>query len=140
MPRNTKFFKSQKRRLPRTSLSECRKPSFGSFSIKSSSFGILSSKELVAGKKLLLKHLKRQGKLWVRVFPHIPVTKKPTEVRMGKGKGALDSWCAKVRPGETLFEFSGISRSSAKEIFSSLRYLLSLKIRFEESINRYNFK
>lgn len=117
IPRKTKFKKVQKGRIPNKLKSGASKLIFGSYGFKAETFGILTSTQIEAARKVIMKHLKKKGKMWVRVFPHQPKTKKPIEVRMGKGKGAVDSWVSKVEPGTILYEFEGINFKLAEEIF-----------------------
>jgi len=116
-PKKYKYKKSQKGSLPNKIVSNNRKPNFGSYCLKAISHGIFTGRQIEAGRKIIMKKVKRKGKLWVRIFPQIPVTKKPIETRMGKGKGSVDHWVFKVRPGIILYEVEGVSYSSALEIF-----------------------
>ncbi|MDD5760337.1 MAG: 50S ribosomal protein L16 [Desulfobulbaceae bacterium] len=96
----------------------CTTLAFGEYGLKSLSRGWISNIEIEACRVAVNRHLKRRGKLWVRVFPDKPVTKKPIETRMGKGKGALDCWVAVVRPGTVVFELGGINERLAQEALS----------------------
>lgn len=116
-PRKVKFRKVQKGPIPNRILSKSENIIYGSFAFKAEDFGILTAKQLESARKVIMKKIKKKGKLWIRVFPHLPKTKKPVEVRMGKGKGAVDIWIAKIRPGTILYEIEGISLKLAKEIF-----------------------
>lgn len=116
-PKKSKFKKFQKGSLPNRILSFNRIPQFGTYCLKAISFGIFSGRQIEAGRKIIMKKVKRKGRLWVRVFPHIPVSKKPVETRMGKGKGSVDHWIFKVRPGMIVYEIEGISHILALEIF-----------------------
>ena len=89
--------------------------SFGSFALKSLEFGRLTSRQIEAARIALTRHMKREGKVWIRVFPDKPLTSKPAEVRMGKGKGAPEFWVAVVKPGAVIFEAEGVSETVAKE-------------------------
>lgn len=89
--------------------------SFGSFALKSLEYSRLTSRQLEAARVALTRNMKREGKVWIRVFPDKPITSKPAEVRMGKGKGALDHWVAVVKPGRILFEIEGVSKQIAEE-------------------------
>lgn len=92
--------------------------SFGSFALKSMEFGRLTSRQIEAARIALTRHMKREGKVWIRVFPDKPLTSKPAEVRMGKGKGAVDHYVAEVQPGRIIFEIEGVSPEVA---YASLR-------------------
>jgi large subunit ribosomal protein L16 len=87
----------------------------GSFALKSLGFARFTSKQIEAARRAITRKVKRKGKLWVNVFPHIPVTSKPTEVRMGKGKGSLFYWCCPLKPGTLLFELDGVPIDIAKQ-------------------------
>src|SRR4029078_4363738 len=89
--------------------------SFGDFAMQAIDPGRLTARQIEAGRMALTRHVKRVGKLWIRVFPHRPVTKKPLEVRMGGGKGGVEEWAADVQPGRGLYEISGIEEATAKE-------------------------
>jgi large subunit ribosomal protein L16 len=91
---------------------------FGSFALKSLGFARLTAKQIEAARRAITRKVKRKGKLWITVFPHIPVTSKPTEVRMGKGKGTLSYWCCPLKPGTLLFELDGVSLDLAKQALS----------------------
>jgi large subunit ribosomal protein L16 len=89
--------------------------SFGSFGLKSLDEGWVTDRQIEAARIALTRHMKREGKVWINIFPDKPITKKPAEVRMGKGKGALDHWVAVVKPGRILFEIEGVSKQVAEE-------------------------
>jgi large subunit ribosomal protein L16 len=89
--------------------------SFGSFGLKSLDTAWVTDRQIEAARIALTRHMKREGKVWINIFPDKPITKKPAEVRMGKGKGALDHWVAVVKPGRILFEVEGVSRQIAEE-------------------------
>jgi large subunit ribosomal protein L16 len=113
-PKRTKYRKTFKN-LPSTLTHSENQLSFGSFGLKSLGFARLTAKQIEAARRAITRKLKRKGKLWVKVFPHIPVTAKPTEVRMGKGKGSLSYWCCPLRPGTLVFELDGVSLDLAKQ-------------------------
>src|SRR3546814_18878467 len=98
-PRKTKYKKAQKSSLPNKILSNSENISYGNFAVKSKNFGLLTNKQIEAARRVIMKKIKKQGKLWVRIFTHTPKTKKPIEVRMGKGKGSVDSWIVKIKHG-----------------------------------------
>ena len=82
---------------------------YGNIGLKSLETTRLTSRQIEAGRKVIVRHMKRLGYLWIRVFPHTPITSKPTEIRMGKGKGSVDYWAAKIKPGQIIYEISGVS-------------------------------
>ncbi len=89
--------------------------SFGSYGIKTLEMGRLTSRQIEASRIAVTRYMKREGQVWIRVFPDTPITSKPAEVRMGKGKGALDHWVAKIKPGRVLFELEGVKEDVARE-------------------------
>ena len=91
---------------------------FGSFGLKALSPARITSRQIEAARRTISRHLKRSGRVWIRIFPDVPVTKKPAEVRQGKGKGAVEFWAAKVKPGKIMFEIDGVSRELAREALS----------------------
>ena len=106
--------------------------SFGDFGLQALECGTLSSKEIEAARIAMTRHVKRGGKMWIRIFPDKPFTKKPAEVRMGKGKGAPEGWVAVIRPGRIIYEMEGVSREMAKEALRLASHKLSVKTRFIE--------
>lgn len=104
--------------------------SFGDFGLQSLDHGKLSARQIEAGRIAIQRHVKRQGKLFIRVFPDKPVTKKPLEVRMGKGKGSVELWVAPVKPGKMLYEISGIPEDLARRAFELAGSKLPIKTRF----------
>lgn len=126
-PRKYKYKKMQKGNIPNKIISSINKINYGSFAFKAIDFGILTNKQIEAAQKVISKKIKKKGKLWVRIFPHLPKTKKPVEVRMGKGKGSVDIWIAKIYPGTILYEIEGIPLKLAQEIFNESTQKLSLK-------------
>jgi large subunit ribosomal protein L16 len=116
-PKRTKFRKQFKGRN-RGIATRGNKVSFGEFGLKSKVLGRLTSRQLEAARRAVVRHVKRGGKLWIRIFPDKPVTKKPLEVRQGKGKGNVEFWVALVQPGRMIFEIEGVSESLAKEAFA----------------------
>ncbi len=104
--------------------------SFGSFGLKSLGSGWISSQQIEAARRVLTRYIKRGGKIWIRVFPDRPITKKGNEVGMGAGKGALDHFVAVVRPGTVLFEMDGIPAESAKKALESAAYKIATKCKF----------
>ena len=106
--------------------------SFGDFGIQSLESGYVNARQIEAARIALTRHAKRSGKSWIRIFPDKPITKKPAEVRMGKGKGDTDAWVAVVKPGRILYEMEGVSREVAVEALKLAASKLSVKTRFVE--------
>ena len=103
---------------------------FGSYGLKAIEPERITSRQIEAARRALTRHMKRQGRVWIRIFPDIPVTAKPIEVRMGKGKGSVDRWVAKVKPGRVMFEVDGVSEDVAKEALRLAAMKLAVKCRF----------
>ncbi len=103
---------------------------FGDFGLKSMDPDRITSRQIEAARRAITRAMKRQGKLWIRIFPHTPVTKKPLEVRQGSGKGAIEFWAAKVKPGTIMFELSGVSEEVAREAFTLAAAKLPVKTKF----------
>jgi large subunit ribosomal protein L16 len=116
-PKRTKFRKQQKGRN-RGLANVGNKVSFGDFGLKAVARGRLTSRQIEAARRAITRHVKRGGKLWIRVFPDKPISKKPLEVRMGKGKGNVELWVAQIQPGRMLYEIEGIDESLAREAFA----------------------
>ncbi|WPJ98065.1 50S ribosomal protein L16 [Coraliomargarita algicola] len=114
LPSRTKYRKVHKGRIYGTAQS-CNSLAFGDFGIQSLTRGRMTSQQIEAARVAMTRSLKRKGKVWIRVFPHKPVTKKPAETRMGKGKGSVEYWCAVIKPGTMLFEVAGCSATAARE-------------------------
>ncbi len=135
-PKRVKFRKKQKGRV-RGLAQRGHKISFGSFGIKSLEAGWLTSRQIEAARIALTRSMKREGKVWIRIFPDKPITKKPAEVRMGKGKGAPEYWVATIRPGTVLFEADGVSVDIAKESLRLAAQKLPIKTKFVTRVD-YN--
>ncbi len=114
VPSKTKYRKSQKggKKILGAS-SNCNKISFGSFALKALESSRLNSKQIESARKVATKYMKRSGKIWIRSFPHIPVTQKPAEVRMGSGKGNVEYYMQKIKPGNVIFELDGVDSLTA---------------------------
>jgi len=125
-PKRTKFRKKQKGRIKGIA-QRGHTIAFGSFGIKALEPGWITSRQIEAARIAMTRAMKRQGQVWIRVFPDKPVTKKPAEVRMGKGKGAPEYWVAVVRPGTIMFEAGGITRELAKEALRLAEQKLPIK-------------
>ena len=115
-PKRTKFRKQHKGRN-RGLAQRGNSVSFGEFGLKAMDRGRLTSRQIEAARRAMTRHVKRGGKLWIRVFPDKPITKKPLEVRQGKGKGNVEYWVAQVQPGRMLYEMEGVSETDAREAF-----------------------
>lgn len=106
------------------------KVSFGSFGLKSTEHGEVTSRQIEAARRVISRHIKRGGKIYIRIFPDVPRSKKPLEVRQGKGKGSIEYWCALVQPGRMLFEMEGVSEELAREAFVLAAAKLPVKTTF----------
>ena len=113
-PKRTKYRKQQKGRN-RGIAYKGSKIAFGSFGLKSLDNGRITNRQIEAARVAMTRYIKREGVVWIRIFPDKPITSKPQEVRMGKGKGALDHWVAQVQPGRIMFELDGVPRATAEE-------------------------
>ena len=113
-PKRTRYRKQQKGRNRGLALRGAR-VSFGEFGLKALSRGQLTARQLESGRRAMTRHIRRGGKIWIRVFPDVPVTKKPLESRQGKGKGNVEYWVARVRPGRMLYEMEGVPETLARE-------------------------
>ncbi len=113
-PKRTKYRKQQKGRNKGIA-SRGHLVSFGSYGLKAVTGGRITNRQIEAARIAMTRHMKREGKVWIRIFPDKPITAKPQEVRMGKGKGALDHWVAEVEPGRIMFEIDGVSYETAAE-------------------------
>lgn len=127
-PKRTKFRKQQKGRN-RGVAWRGSDVSFGDFALQSMDNAWLTSRQIEAGRMAIQRHVKRAGKLWIRVFPDKPITKKPLEVRMGSGKGGVEGWVAVVKPGRVLFEISGVSEKEARDAFALASAKLPIETR-----------
>ncbi|MBW2522612.1 MAG: 50S ribosomal protein L16 [Deltaproteobacteria bacterium] len=128
-PKKTKFRKAQKGRT-RGLAHRGSDVSFGDYGLQVLVPGRLTARQIEAGRMAIQRHCKRAGKLWIRIFPDKPVTKKPLEVRMGGGKGSPEEWVAPVKPGRMLFELAGVPESTAREAFRIASHKLPLATRF----------
>ncbi len=116
-PKRTKFRKQHKGRNRGLALRGSR-VSFGEFGLKAVGRGRLTARQIEAGRRAITRHVRRGGKIWIRVFPDKPITKKPLEVRQGKGKGGVEYWVSQIQPGRVLYEMEGVSEEIAREAFS----------------------
>lgn len=130
-PKKVKFRKQQRGRMKGMAYRGSTL-NFGEFGLQAVECGYVNARQIEAARIAMTRHVKRGGKMWIRFFPDKPVTKKPAEVRMGKGKGATDSWVAVVKPGKILYEMEGVPRELAKEALRLASHKLSIKTRFIE--------
>lgn len=128
-PKSTKFRKQQKGRnrgLAQRGSTIC----FGDFGLKATSSGRITARQIEAARRAITRHVKRGAKVWIRAFPDKPITKKPLEVRQGKGKGNVEYWVAQIRPGAVLYEMEGVSEEVAREALRLASAKLSVKTTF----------
>jgi len=130
-PKKVKFRKQQKGRMKGIA-TRGNSLNFGDFGLQAVECGSISSKQIEAARIAMTRHVKRGGRMWIRIFPDKPFTKKPAEVRMGKGKGAPEGWVAVVRPGRILYEMEGVPRELAIEALRLASHKLPVKTRFVE--------
>ncbi|MGB5277478.1 MAG: 50S ribosomal protein L16 [Gammaproteobacteria bacterium] len=128
-PKRTKFrkqFKGKNRGLAQAG----NRVSFGEFGLKATERGRVTARQIESARRAMTRHIKRGGKIWIRVFPDVPISSKPLEVRMGKGKGNVDHWIAKIQPGAILYEMEGVSEELAREAFRLAANKLPIKTTF----------
>ena len=128
-PKRTKFRKFQKGRV-KGRVSNRTQLEFGQFGLKALDAGWITSRQIEAARVAMTRYIKRGGKVWIRIFPDVPVTSKPLEVRQGKGKGNVEYWAAKVQPGTVLYEMEGVSEKIAREAFELAAAKLPVKTVF----------
>lgn len=133
-PKKTKFRKQFKGRIKGVATSG-NYLAFGEFGLKAMEPERVTARQIEAARRALTRHMKRAGRVWIRVFPDVPVSKKPTEVRMGKGKGAPEFWAARVKPGRIMFEVGGITGELAREALDLAAAKLPIKTRFVQRIS-----
>jgi large subunit ribosomal protein L16 len=124
-PKRTKFRKMMKGR--NRGLATSHKVSFGEIGLQATGRCRMSARQIESARRAMTRHVKRQGKIWIRVFPDKPITKKPLEVRMGKGKGSVEYWVAQIKPGQMLFEMQGVEETIAREAFALAAAKLPVK-------------
>ena len=132
-PKRTKFRKAFKGRI-RNVTKGGAELNFGQFGLKAMEPERITARQIEAARRAMTRHMKRAGRVWIRIFPDVPVSKKPTEVRMGKGKGAIDYWACRVKPGRVMFELDGVSEETAREALRLGAAKLSVKTRFIQRI------
>lgn len=128
-PKRTKFRKQHKGRNNGVAV-RGSSVSFGDYGLKATERGRLTARQIEAARRAISRHVKRGGKMWIRVFPDKPISKKPLEVRMGKGKGSVEYWVAQIRPGSMLYEIQGVSEELAREAFKLAAAKLPVKTVF----------
>ena len=128
-PKRTKFGKQMKGRN-RGLAQRGSKVSFGEYGLKANARGRITARQIEAARRAMTRHIKRGGKIWIRVFPDKPITSKPLEVRQGKGKGSVEYWVAQIQPGKVLYEMEGVSEEVAREAFALAAAKLPLSTTF----------
>lgn len=126
LPKRTKFRKAFKGRIHGKAYAGSSL-SFGSFGLKATTPERVTSRQIEAARRALTRFMKRQGKVWIRIFPDVPVSKKPAEVRMGKGKGSVEYWAVRVKPGRIMFEIDGVNEAVAREALALAAAKLPVK-------------
>jgi len=129
-PKKVKYRKRQKGRMTGKAMFKGGTLEFGDFGLQSTECGKMTAQQIEAGRIAITRHVKRGGKIWIRVFPDKPITKKPAETRMGKGKGTPEGWVAVVKPGKVLYELEGVGESVAAEAFRLAGHKLPFGTRF----------
>jgi large subunit ribosomal protein L16 len=132
-PSRTRFRKQHKGRIKGVATSGATL-SFGQFGLKAMEPDRVTARQIEAARRAMTRHMKRAGRVWIRVFPDVPVSKKPLEVRMGSGKGAPEYWVVRIKPGRILFEIDGVSTNVAREALTLAAAKLPIKTRFVERI------
>jgi large subunit ribosomal protein L16 len=132
-PSRTKFRKAHKGRIKGVATSGATL-SFGQFGLKAMEPDRITARQIEAARRAMTRHMKRAGRVWIRIFPDVPVSKKPLEVRMGSGKGAPEYWVVRIKPGRILFEIDGVTTALAKEALGLAAAKLPIKTRFVERI------
>lgn len=128
-PKRTKYRKAHKGRIHGNAKGGT-KLNFGAYGLKATSPERVTSRQIEAARRAMTRHMKRAGRVWIRIFPDVPVTQKPAEVRQGKGKGSVEYWVCRVKPGRIMFELDGVSLDVARRAFELAAAKLPLKTRF----------
>lgn len=136
-PKKTKFRKMHKGRISGNAKGGFAL-NFGSYGLKSLEPSRVTARQIEAARRAMTRHMKRAGRVWIRIFPDVPVSKKPTEVRMGKGKGSVEYWAAKVKPGRMMFEIDGVSIEVAREALSLAAAKLPVKCKIVSRLTDSN--
>ena len=134
-PKKTKYRKQMKGRL-RGKAYRGSSVEFGEFGLKAMEPGRISNRQIEAARIAITRYIKRGGKVWIRIFPDTPFTKKPAETRMGKGKGSPEGWVARVKPGRVLYEMEGVSEEVAREAMRLASHKLSIRTKFVTRLGR----
>ena len=134
-PKRTKFRKQHKGRIKGTAKGGTEL-NFGSYGLKATEPERITARQIEATRRAITRHMKRAGRVWIRIFPDVPVTKKPTEVRMGKGKGSVEYWAARVKPGRIMFEIDGVPENVAREALALGAAKLPIKTRIVKRIGQ----
>jgi large subunit ribosomal protein L16 len=132
-PKKTKFRKQHKGRIHGNTKGGAEL-NFGSYGLKAVQPERVTARQIEASRRAITRHMKRVGRLWIRIFPDLPVTSKPAEVRMGKGKGSVDYWAARVAPGRILFELDGVTEEVARGAFERAAAKLPIKTKFVKRV------
>lgn len=132
-PKKTKFRKQQKLRN-RGVATRGDKVSFGDFGLKATGRGRITARQIEAGRRAINRRVRRGGKIWIRIFPDKPITKKPLEVRMGKGKGSVEYWVAQIQPGRVIYEIRGVKEDLARDAFRLAAAKLPVSTTFVEKV------
>ncbi|MDC7786922.1 50S ribosomal protein L16 [Rhodoplanes sp. TEM] len=132
-PARTKFRKAHKGRIKGVATSGTTL-AFGQFGLKAMAPERITARQIEAARRAMTRHMKRAGRVWIRIYPDVPISKKPLEVRMGSGKGAPEYWVARVKPGRILFEVDGVTSEVAREALTLAAAKLPIKTRFIERI------
>ncbi len=132
-PKKTKYRKAHKGRIHGLAKGGSSL-TFGAYGLKAMTPDRITARQIEAARRAITRHLRRQGKLWIRIFPDVPVTKKPLEVRQGKGKGSVEFWAARVKPGRIMFELDGVSEELAREAMDLAAMKLPIKTKFVKRV------
>ena len=133
VPKRTKYRKQHKGRIHGVAKGGFEL-NFGAFGLKALAPDRITARQIEAARRAITRHIKRQGKVWIRIFPDLPVSKKPLEVRMGSGKGSPEFWVARVKPGRIMFELDGVPENLAREAFELAMAKLPIKTKFVKRI------
>ena len=136
-PKRTKYRKQHKGRIKGTAKGGTEL-NFGAYGLKATTPGRVSARQIEAPRRAITRQMRRVGKLWIRIFPDVPVSQKPQEVRMGSGKGSPEWWAARVKPGRIMFELDGVSREMAQEAFTLAAAKLPVQTRFVTRLGEEN--
>ena len=134
MPNKTKFRKQHKGRIHGLAKGGAEL-SFGTYGLKALTPDRITARQIEAARRAITREMKRAGRVWIRIFPDVPVSDKPAEVRMGKGKGSVEYWCARVKPGRIMFEIEGVPEETARVAFALGAAKLPIKTKFVKRLN-----